>query len=222
MARNSGRVAHLVVPGVGSQADLFEQTFREKVEGSLVPGVCELAFFPYSSASIPLDLITAVLDKLHFASLRPQVRNISLAIQLFLRRYDRLVIICHSHGALLVRDALKKTGLGLGTADGDPRVTVHSFGPASLVPYACGQYKVLNCTNYIHPKDIVVQTGILDLPGNLRQRVQEQQEPKLLLRFRWGSEEFVLDSRRLLNSPLSAFQEHYLYQYQEAIGCQPE
>lgn len=177
---NTGKVANLWIPGVGTRSGQTKQEVEEMVRKQLIPGKCEIAFFPYSSLNLPLDLLAALLDKLRLGAFRPQIQNIAVAIATFLAHFDNLHIVCHSHGAMLLKAAL----MLLGNREDGNKITIHAFGPAELVPFQCKEYKVQACLNWVLVDDVLVRLGVLDLPKDLVTR--EQVEKETSHHFEWG------------------------------------
>ena len=152
----------LWVPGVSTTAgDLRLQQATLEAQG-LPPDECHVAYFPYSSVVVSVDLLAALMDKLDVGDVRPQITNLQLAIALFTSKYEFIDIVCHSHGALLVRRALE--GLQHRSAT---RIRVNAFGPAVLVPEQSPKYEVCSSVNWVNRDDILVTLRILRLPAGV-------------------------------------------------------
>ena len=173
---------------------------------------CPIAFFPYSSVSRPLDLVAAAIDKLSSAAFRPQIMNLEIAILQFLRHYSMLRITCHSHGALLVKRAL--TALGLKRHTDMRRILIFSFGPAELVPRKTSAYEVRACMNYVNSDDILVETGVLQVPPRLLDTQTLLRERSW--RFLWGGDECHLFIKASGKSPGEA---HSYYPFTVGVDC---
>ena len=160
------------IPGVSTKNG-YDAKIRADLEKT--GNECFVAWFPYSSAVITLDLVAALVDKLPGLDFRPQVVNIQLALAVFLSNFKKIHITAHSHGGLLVKRALE--GLRLGEENGG-RITVGAFGPASLVPWKSNLYQVGSAINWVNEEDILVQRGILKMPPGIRWHDENSQELK--------------------------------------------
>lgn len=211
---NKGKVANLWIPGIGTRSGQTKQEVEKMVEKKLIPGRCEIAFFPYSSLSLPMDLLAALVDKLKLGAFRPQIRSIAVAIATFLERYDKLNIVCHSHGAMLVKEALTMLRV---QQDGS-KITIHAFGPAELVPFKCKDYEVSACLNWVVKEDVLVRLGILDLPKDLM--TQENIDKETTHHFQWGPGNsysvYLLSLHRVPATPVSI---HAIYPFSIGIEC---
>lgn len=161
----AGATPHITlwVPGVSTRANYQHmEKVRRAVgyRGRRERADCPVAFFPYSSKVVALDLVAALMDKLDASDLRPQIVNIQLAISQFLHHYQTVSIVCHSHGALLVHRALE----GLGLQDLGGRVAVSAFGPAHLVMKTAPKYRLRFAVNWVNMDDVLLQWRILRLP----------------------------------------------------------
>lgn len=156
------------VPGVSTRQG-YDKALRESLEvrGLGSDRTCPIAYFPYSSRVVSLDLLSALMDKLPLIDLRPQIKNLQLAISLFLGCFEHICIVCHSHGALLVRRTLEALHLNFST-----RIRVNAFGPAELVPQTSDipgrRYITRYARNWINHDDVLVRLGILKLPAGVR------------------------------------------------------
>ena len=215
LQRNTGQVANLWIPGIGTRAGQTKQEVDDMVKDKLIPGECEIAFFPYSSLSLPMDLLVATIDKMQYGSLRPQVKNIAKAISILLERYKSLFIVCHSHGAMLLKQALWMRGV---TDEESSKITINCFGPAELVPYRCPRYKVAWCLNWVVVEDVLVTRKVLDIPEELL--TKDNIERETTRHFEWGREEFystyVYSLKRV---PATAIGKHTMYPYSIGVFC---
>lgn len=156
------------VPGVstkeGYDAALMDSL---KVRGLGSEKACPIAYFPYSSRVVSLDLLSALMDKLPLMDLRPQIKNLQLALSLFLGHFQHICIVCHSHGALLVRRTLEALHLNFST-----RIRVNAFGPAVLVPQTSDipgrRYITRYSRNWVNQDDVLVRLGVLKMPAGTR------------------------------------------------------
>lgn len=160
-----GRVesVNLWVPGVNSKVG-YQQGLEDDFRHQDLR--CPIAWYPYSSVNVPLDLFSAVIDKIPTINFRPQITNIQLALALFLANFKTVNITCHSHGGLLVKRALE--GLRLRKEGDGGRVIVSAFGPAALVPQISELYQIDAAVNWVNREDILVKTGVLRLPDALQ------------------------------------------------------
>lgn len=149
------------VPGVSTLKNYHHKINTILAAKGMTSDKCPIAFFPYASSSVPLDLVAAAVDKVGFRTSRPQIVNMQLALSVLVNAFQQVHLVCHSHGCLIVKGALE--GLGLP----QPRVSISAFGPASIIPTRNSLFSVRHAVNWINREDVLVKYGIMDVPPNL-------------------------------------------------------
>ena len=214
IAKNKSNYANLWVPGVSTKSGQTDVFIRQQKDKQFIKPDCDIACFPYSSVSQPLDITAALIDKVKATNFRPQVLNLQLAILMFLKRFRILNIVCHSHGALLVKRAL--TGLRLR----EPRrVVINCFGPAEFVPRLTSTYEVNACINWINSNDILVRLRVLWVPPEVSQLPPSDVWREITLEADGGKELIDVLARCVKDTTLSALACHSLYPFHVGVAC---
>lgn len=174
------------IPGVSSKRD-YKRDIKIILDSKEKDNTsCPVAFFPYSSTTTLLDVAAAGIDLHVTRANRTQVRNMQLALVTFVKYFKQVHIVCHSHGALILRRALESLGLH------HPSISVHAFGPATLIPKRTSLFSVGRAINWVNKEDVLVTLGILRVPNEtaFRDRLQ---------RIKHGLDELEIISRQSRN-----------------------